>query len=85
MARFPRIFCVAVLTAVALVGSSLPARGDEKCERKIREAEAKLHEAVERHGENSKQARKRRDQLEDARRRCGDRHEDHHDMDHDHL
>jgi hypothetical protein len=34
---------------------------------------------------DGKQARKRRQELEEAKRRCGDHHDrDHHDGDHDH-
>ena len=40
-------------------------------------------DAVQGHGEDSRQARKRREELEEAKRRCGDHHDmDHHD-DHD--
>jgi len=91
MTRIIRMFCIAVLTTVGLVGSSFPARAadrddrHEKCERRIHQAEDKLRDAVNRHGENSKQAHKRREQLEEAKRSCGDRHDmDHHDADHDH-
>lgn len=89
MTRMIRIFCIALLTIAGLVGSSLPVRaGDrddrhEKCERQIHQAEDKLHEAIQRHGEHSKQARKRREQLEEVRRSCGDRDRDH-PGDHDH-
>jgi hypothetical protein len=87
MPRVMRLFCVALLTIAGLAGASLTARADDdRCERKIHQAEAKLHEAVERYGENSRKAHKRREQLEEVKRRCGDRHDDHHDhdMDHDH-
>jgi hypothetical protein len=78
MTRIIRLFCIAVLTITGLVGSSLPARADDKCEKRIHQAEEKLRDAVRRHGEDSKEARKRREELEEARRRCPD----HHDMDH---
>lgn len=85
MTRTIKILCVALLTIVGLVGSSLPVRADdrdnrhEKCERQIHQAEDKLRDAIQRHGEDSRQAHKRREQLEEIRRRCGD-----HDRDHDH-
>jgi len=89
MTRMIRILCFALLT-IGLVGPSLPARADdrderhEKCEKRIDRAEDKLRDAVNRHGEDSRQARKRREELEEAKRRCGDHHDmDHHD-DHDH-
>ncbi len=90
MTRIIRILCVALLTTVGLVGSSLPARADDRddrrvrCERRIHQAEDKLRDAVQRHGEDSKQARKRREQLEQERRNCPDYHDaEHHDHDHD--
>lgn len=49
---------------------------DRKCEQNIRKAEAKLQEAIRKHGERSRQAEKRRHDLEEARERChrgGDR------------
>ena len=87
MTRTIRILCVALLTIVGLVGSTLPVRADddrrERCERRIHQAEDKLRDAIQRHGEDSRQAYKRREQLEQVRRNCPDRHDDHHD-DHDH-
>ena len=83
MSYAEKMFSIAVLTIIGLVGTSLPARADEaheRCERRIHKAEQKLHEAIEHHGEGSRQAHKRREQLEDVRRRCGDRD---HDRDHD--
>jgi len=86
MTRIFKMLCIASLTIAGLLASSIPASADddrhEQCERRIHQAEDKLHEAVQRHGEDSKQARKRREQLEQVRRNCGDR--DHHDHDHDH-
>ena len=86
MTRMIRILCIALLTIVGLAGSSLQARADdrnEKCERQIHQAEDKLRDAIQRHGEGSKQAHKRREQLEEVKRRCGDHHDrDHHDDDH---
>lgn len=93
MTRISRILCVASLTIVGLVGSSLLARADdrderherhEKCERQVRQAEDKLRDAIERHGEGSRQAHKRHEQLEEVKRRCADHHDrDHHDDDRD--
>ncbi|MGD0920433.1 MAG: hypothetical protein ABSA70_01555 [Terriglobia bacterium] len=73
----------AVFGAFLLVGSVAPIvardRNDE-CRERIHKAEAKLRRAIERHGEQSRQAQKRRYELERARERCGrDR-----DRDHDH-
>jgi hypothetical protein len=84
MNRMIKIFSVALLTIVGLVGSSVPVRAEDKCERDIHRAEDKLRDAVAKHGEHSPQAEKRRHELEEVRRRCGDHHDEHHDMDHDH-
>jgi hypothetical protein len=91
MTRSLKTLCVAILSVAGLMGSSLPARADrdDKCERRVHQAEDKLRDAIQRHGEYSKQAHKRREQLEEARRRCGYRDHEHdrdrdHDRDHDH-
>ena len=88
MTRSLKNLCIALLFIAGLVASSVPAHADrdDKCERKIHQAEEKLHKAIERHGENSPQAHKRHEQLEEVRRHCGrDRdHDRDHDHDHDH-
>jgi hypothetical protein len=88
MTRMIRILSVALLTIAGLVGSSLPARADDRddrrvrCERRIHQAEERLRDAVQRYGEDSRQARKRREQLEQQRRNCPDYHDaEHHDHD----
>jgi len=78
---------LALLMLGLLFASAMPAAArdnDDKCEKRIHQAEAKLNDAVRRHGEGSKQARQRREQLEDARRRCGHDRDHDHDHDHDH-
>lgn len=86
MTRTIRILCVAMLTVVGLIGTTLPARADDdrrvRCEKRIHDAEARLQDAVQRHGDDSKAARKRRAQLEEERRNCPDYRGEHHDMDH---
>ncbi len=90
MTRKIRILCVALLTIAGLVGSSLPVRADdeherhERCERDVHRAQDKLQDAINRRGEHSRQAEKRRHELDEVRRRC-DWHDDHdRDRDHDH-
>ncbi len=79
MKRSLRILCIALLTMVGLVGSSLPARADDhRCERDIHRAEENLRVAIEKHGEHSRQAEKRRHELEDVRHRCHWEDHDHH-------
>ncbi len=74
----------AILAAVLLFGSAAPARAfdrdDDKCHRRVEQAERNLQKAIRRHGEHSRQAEQRRHQLEEARERC--RHD--RDRDHDH-
>jgi len=74
----------AILAAVFLFGSAAPVRAldrdDDRCHRRIEQAERNLDKAVRKHGEHSRQAEQRRHQLEEARERC--RHD--HDRDHDH-
>lgn len=72
---------IAVLTLMWCLGAVVPAQAfaddhdhEAKCERRIHEAEAKLQDAIARHGEHSRQAEKRRHDVEEARARC-----DHHD------
>jgi predicted ribosome quality control (RQC) complex YloA/Tae2 family protein len=66
----------ALFTASLLVGSSLPAQAQRyyqrhyRCEQRIRRAEANLERAIQRHGEHSRQAERRRRQLEEIRARC---------------
>ena len=91
-----KMFSITLLTIAGLVATSLPARADaddarERCERRIHKAEQNLRQAIDRHGEGSRQARRRHEQLEEVRRRCGFRDHDRdrdrdrdHDHDHDH-
>lgn len=44
---------------------------DDKCEHKVHKAEMSLQKAISKHGEHSRQADKRRHQLEETRERCG--------------
>ena len=73
----------AVFGAFLLVGGVAPTLAgdrDHECRERIHKAEAKLRREIDRHGEHSRQAEKRRHELERARERCGgDR-----DRDHDH-
>jgi len=65
-----------LLPAVALAGCLLftgapqvRADGDD-CQRRVARADHRLHEAIERHGNNSRQAERRRQELHEARERC---------------
>ena len=65
------------------LGGGPPTRAgdrDYECRERIRKAEAKLRREIDRHGEHSRQAQKRRYQLDRELERCGrgrDRDRDH--------
>jgi len=61
----------AALLGVLLLGV-VPAQADrnDKCAQRIRKAEANLDSAVRKHGRNSKQAEKRRQELDRVREQC---------------
>ncbi len=73
----------AMLGASLVAGVATPARADrdDRCRHDIRRAEQNLEKAVHRHGERSRQAERRRHELEEVRERCHMRDRDH---DHDH-
>lgn len=74
-----------LLTVFLALGSMVPAQArdrDDKCEQRIHKAEENLRKAERKHGANSRQAQRRRHELEEARERC--RHREHfgdHDQD----
>jgi hypothetical protein len=66
-----------IVAALALVATAAPVLAvdrdhdrERKCEQNIHKAEAKLQDAIRKHGERSRQAEKRRHELEEARERC---------------
>jgi hypothetical protein len=63
---------IAGLILSGLMGTVIPAQAfaEDRCERRIHEAEAKLQDAIAKHGEHSRQAEKRRHDLEEVRRHC---------------
>lgn len=64
---------MALMAAFFLTGSVVPVHAvdrDDKCERNIRKAENNLQNAIRKHGEHSRQAEKKRHDLEEARERC---------------
>ena len=72
-------FVIALFLAGTIPVQAFARDNDRKCEQRIHNAEAKLQNAIRRHGEHSRQAEQRRHELEEARERC--HHGDH---DHDH-
>jgi len=66
-----------VFLLVGCMASALAGDRDHDCRERIEKAEAKLRREIDRHGERSRQAEKRRPQLEKTReRRRGDRDRD---------
>jgi hypothetical protein len=59
-----------ILTGMLGAAMSTTAVAEDRCERRIHEAEAKLQDAIAKHGEHSRQAEKRRHDLEETRRHC---------------
>ena len=57
------------LVAALLLMSAPPLRAED-CQRRIERADHKLHEAIEHHGRESKQAERWRHELREARERC---------------
>ena len=74
--KFRKTATVVLLGASLLLGGSVivqaqgPPDRRYHCERRIRQAEINLQRAIERHGERSRQAEKRRRELEEVRARC---------------
>jgi hypothetical protein len=82
--QFQRMVTAAVLAASLLMTGTLPVAArdrDDKCEKRVRRAEERLHDAERKHGEHSRQAEKRRQDLE--RERSGCRTDRDRDRDHD--
>ena len=53
-----------------LTGASRLRAHDDDCQRRIARADHRLHEAIEDHGRNSRQAEKARHELHEAREDC---------------
>jgi hypothetical protein len=70
---------IAAVVVVGFLAGSVPARAtgdryERKCEERIHRAEANLNNAIRKHGERSRQAEKRRHELEEAREHCRHRY-----------
>lgn len=67
---------LAVSAGLMLVSSVTGARAEteEQCQNRIAHADHELHEAIEHHGPNSRQADHRRHDLHEARERCWREH-----------
>ena len=55
-----KILGVALLSVAGLIGTALPARADDdhhaRCERRVHDAEVRLRGAIQRYGDDSRQA-----------------------------
>jgi len=63
---------VSTLVIALFLAGAFPvsALANERCEERIRRAEERLHQAERKHGEHSRQAQRRRHELEEARAHC---------------
>lgn len=79
-----RAVIAVVLAGFVLAGGSVPAWASEhdKCEHRIHKAEQNLDKAVRRHGEHSRQAEERREELRRVRHDC---RMDEHEHEHEHM
>ena len=76
--KFRKTGMAALLGASLLVGGAVSVEAQSRyqadrhyrCEQRIRRAEANLQRAIQRHGEHSRQAERRRRELEEIRARC---------------
>jgi len=61
-----------ILTTVLLFAAvpRLHAEDLDRCQRRVAHAEHELHESIEKHGRNSRQANHERRELHNARERC---------------
>ena len=78
--RWKNILLVAASGVLLLVGGVARTQAgdsDRQCQQRVHRSEEKLRKEIDRHGEHSRQAERRRHELEEARRSCGgdrDRH-----------
>lgn len=65
------VLAASLFSGVAAVQAQTPAARRYRCERRLHRAEAALQRAIQRHGEHSRQAERRRQELAEVRARCG--------------
>jgi len=78
--RCKNILFVPALGVLLLISGASFTRAadrDSDCRKRVHKAEEKLRKEIDRHGERSQQAEKRRRELEEARRSCGEEHHEH--------
>ena len=72
MSIFGKTALVSVVMSGCLFGCVVTLEADHRsdCEKRIHKAEENLHKEVRKHGEHSRQAAKRRHDLDEAREHC---------------
>lgn len=78
--RWKNVLLIPVLGVMLLAGGAALTKAgdnDRQCEDRVHKAEENLRKAVDRHGEHSSQAEKRRHELEEVRKGCGGDHDRH--------
>jgi hypothetical protein len=70
------LFACFIMATVVFFSATPRLKADDvdRCQRRIVHAEHEFHEAVERHGRNSRQAEHERRELHEARERCWREH-----------
>jgi hypothetical protein len=73
-----RSILFALVLGIGLLGGRVAVtHADDRpgdCDKRIHKAEEQLRKEVDRHGEHSPEADRRRHELEDVRRSCGEEH-----------
>ena len=78
--RCKNFLFVLALGVLLLISGAILTRAadhDSNCRKRIHKAEEKLRKEIDRHGERSQQAEKRRRELEEVRRSCGEERHEH--------
>jgi hypothetical protein len=77
MSIFQRMTSVAIVLSGLLLGTAVPVVADEReeCKKETQKAEKELYRAIEKHGEASREADFRRQELDEIRDRCRTDHE----------
>lgn len=72
MRIFRKTTLISLVLSGCLLGGVVPLQADQRrdCEKRIRKAEQNLNKEVRKHGEHSRQAEKRRHELERTRENC---------------
>ena len=72
MLIFQKTTLISLVLSGCLLGAVVPLQADQRrdCEKNIRKAEQNLNKEVKKHGEHSRQAEKRRQELERTRENC---------------